>query len=320
VKLKKGPHIVHVVSQGPHCLDGVTAAVVVTRFHPEATVTARFSSNSEINQTLLDVQCDPRQGHHSLWITDISWTDPAVDRHLSSLYDDGVEIYWIDHHRTALERDRRGVVTARFTDKVLDESYAACRLTFEYLAAQRDAQHIATELRQLVALADDNDRWLHRISGSRTLALAVSALAGNDAYGELLQMDATAQLTPRLQQAALRVDAELRRSSAIADATRTERHLAELDVTLVTAVCDGYASEIADRWSSTTRKSVYALYDARSLGVSFRRSPDCTVDLSALAQRLGGGGHPAAAGCELPQVRGQLAAAVADAVFMQLRK
>ena len=48
---------------------------------------------------------------------------------------------------------------------------------------------------------------------------------------------------------------------------------------------------------------MFALYDAKSLAVSLRRSPDCTVDLSRLAAALGGGGHAAAAGCELPELR-----------------
>src|SRR5437773_4999908 len=75
-----------------------------------------------------------------------------------------------------------------------------------------------------------------------------------------------------------RVEAEIAHSFAVANASRTERPLGQ--VTLVTAVCDGHPSEIADAWGKTTRNTVFALYDARSLAVSLRRSPDCTVDLS----------------------------------------
>ena len=42
-----------VVSHGPHCLDGVTAAAAVARyFEPSADVAATFASNSEIDRTL----------------------------------------------------------------------------------------------------------------------------------------------------------------------------------------------------------------------------------------------------------------------------
>ena len=44
-------------------------------------------------------------------------------------------------------------------------------------------------------------------------------------------------------------------------------------------------------------QTVFAFYDLKGEGISLRRSPDCKVDLSQLAQLFGGGGHPAAAGC-----------------------
>jgi nanoRNase/pAp phosphatase (c-di-AMP/oligoRNAs hydrolase) len=109
-----------------------------------------------------------------------------------------------------------------------------------------------------------------------------------------------------------RVEAEIARSFAIAEASRTERTIG--DLTLVTAVCDGHPSEIADAWGKRARRTVFALYDAQGLAVSLRRSPDCTVDLSRLAASLGGGGHAAAAGCELPELRRGLAEALAGRV------
>jgi nanoRNase/pAp phosphatase (c-di-AMP/oligoRNAs hydrolase) len=89
-------------------------------------------------------------------------------------------------------------------------------------------------------------------------------------------------------------------------------------VTLVAALCDGHPSEIADAWGKRTPNAVFALYDAKSLAVSLRRSPDCTVDLSHVAAALGGGGHAAAAGCEVPELRTLLAEAVATRVGERL--
>jgi nanoRNase/pAp phosphatase (c-di-AMP/oligoRNAs hydrolase) len=166
-------------------------------------------------------------------------------------------------------------------------------------------------LARLVAMADDNDRWLHRVPGSRELAWVVRAL-GADAFGELLQVDATVGYTPRMQEARDRVEAEIAHSLAVAEASRTERQVG--DVTVVTAVCDGHPSEVADKWGKVSRKTVIALWDARSLGISFRRSPDCSVDLSHVAERLGGGGHAAAAGAEVPDLRRALAEVVAGRV------
>jgi nanoRNase/pAp phosphatase (c-di-AMP/oligoRNAs hydrolase) len=108
------------------------------------------------------------------------------------------------------------------------------------------------------------------------------------------------------------VGAEIARSLAVAAHSRVERRVG--DVRLVVAVCDGHPSEVADAWGKTETNTVFALYDAKSLAVSLRRSPDCTVDLSRVASQLGGGGHAAAAGCELPDVRAALAAVVADRI------
>jgi nanoRNase/pAp phosphatase (c-di-AMP/oligoRNAs hydrolase) len=98
----------------------------------------------------------------------------------------------------------------------------------------------------------------------------------------------------------------------VAERSRGERRVG--DVTLVVAVCDGHPSEVADAWGKVAKQTVFALYDGKSLAVSLRRSPDCTVDLSHIAAALGGGGHAAAAGCELPDLRTTLAGLIADRV------
>lgn len=310
---------IQVVSHGPHCLDGVTAAAAVARyFGDDADVVATFSSNSEIDRTLRGIRLDDGRPSE-LWITDISWREPETDAHLRALAAGGVRIYWIDHHRTALERVRRGLVDVPFTDTVLSEEFAASRLVHEYLerrtAAEGRTNPRLASFRPVVAMADDNDRWLHAIPGSRQLGWVVRAL-GPDAYPDFLTLDERVAYTPRMAEARDRVGAEIARSFEVAERSRVERRVG--DVTLVVAVCDGHPSEIGDAWGKTISRAVFALYDATSLAVSFRRSPDCPVDLSKLAQALGGGGHAAAAGAELPHVRRALAELVADAVAKAL--
>jgi oligoribonuclease NrnB/cAMP/cGMP phosphodiesterase (DHH superfamily) len=302
---------VHIVTHGPHCLDGVTAAVVVSRYRRAARVLPYFSSNAKINETLLGLRCEPAHAEHEVWITDISWTDEEVDRHLQALADRGVRIYWIDHHRTALERVRSGGVHVRLTAKVLSEEYAAARLVYQYVSEQveRSGQPdgAVAALERLVAMADDNDRWLHRLPGSRRLALAVGAMQDTEAYTELCRIDSQVTLTPALVAAARRAEARIGHSFEVAEHSRSERQIGAAGLRLVTAVCDGYPSEIADRWGRQSRNTVFAFFDTQSLGVSLRRSPDCAVDLSQLAWRLGGGGHPAAAGSDLPDLRNRIA-------------
>lgn len=302
-----------VVSHGPHCLDGVTAAAAVARYYDgRADVTATFASNSEIDRVLRGLS---PERDTELWITDISWREPETDAHLRDLAGRGVRIYWIDHHRTALERVRNGQVHVPLTDSVLSEDFAASRLTYEYLqkraANDGEAAPSLTSFRPVVAMADDNDRWLHQIPGSRELGWVVRAL-GPDAYPDFLTLDERVTYTPRMAQARDRVGAEIAQSFAVAERSRIERHMG--DVTLVAAICDGHPSEIGDAWGKAKPRTIFALYDAKSLSISFRRSPDCDYDLSKLAQALGGGGHAAASGAEQPDLRTAFAALVADAV------
>jgi oligoribonuclease NrnB/cAMP/cGMP phosphodiesterase (DHH superfamily) len=321
---------IHIVSHGPHCLDGMAAAVAVARFHDGAAIHTQFASPTEVDRVLRGVepaQSSPAQpspaqpspaqpSNDELWITDISWREPATDAHLQRLAASGVAIYWFDHHRTAINRYRGGEIRVPFTDHVVSDEFAASRLVYEYLTRRLAAEKLERprfrDLAHLIAMADDNDRWLHRVAGSRTLALVVSAL-GADSYDELLRIGPDVGYTPRMAATERRVQHELQRSFEIADATRKDVPLPG-GIVLVAAMCDGYTSEVADRWGQQMTRAVFALYDARSLSVSLRRSPDCEVDLSRLAERLGGGGHAAAAGCELPAVRADVAARVADAV------
>ena len=306
---------VHIVSHGPHCLDGVAAAIAVTRFHEGARVIPEFAVNPEIDRVLRNVR--PANPHaYELWITDISWHERETDEHLRALAEGGVRIYWFDHHRTALKRHGAGAINVPFADFVVSEKVAASRLVYEYLerrlAGEASNRPAFRDLARLIEMADDNDRWLHRVPGSRELALVVRAL-GPDSYQELLHLGADLSYTPRMAAARLRIEAELERTFEVAEASRTSRQLPD-GTTLMAAVCNGYSSEVADRWGKETSRAVFALYDVRSLAVSLRRSPDCEVDLSRVAERLSGGGHAAAAGCELPEARTTLARAVGDAV------
>jgi len=310
---------VHVVSHGPTCLDGVTAAAAVARYYGDrAQVRARFASNSEIDSVLQALR-PAGDGERELWITDISWREAATDEHLRALARDGVRIYWIDHHRTALERVKAGRVDVPFADTVLSEDFAASRLTYEYLTARlakegRQEPHFAS-FASVVAMADDNDRWLHRVPGSRELAWVVRVL-GPEAYEDFLGLDERVTYTPRMEAARARVGAEIARSFAVANASRVEQFAA--GVSVVAAVCAGHPSEIADAWGKETPGAVFVLWDATSLSVSLRRSPDCTVDLSKVAEALGGGGHAAAAGFELPELRHIVAEIIATRVAENL--
>ena len=317
------PRLVHIVSHGPHCLDGVAAAVAVARYRSTSEVRPYFSGNPKINEILCGLKIDEPLADQELWITDISWTAPEADAYLRRLAGRGLPIFWIDHHRTAIERLKAGSIDVAFTHRIVDDRYAASRLVFEYLQQQLRAE--GRENREfesfapVVRMADDNDRWLHQVPGSWELALTVRAMNGPEAFEDLLHIDEQATYTPRMHAAYDRVAAELKRSFEIADRSRTLLPLSS-GLQVVGAVCDGYPSEIADRWGRELSNAVFVLFDLRSGAISYRRSPDCTIDLSAVAAAFGGGGHPAAAGCEMPDLWSLVARTAGERVAHVIRQ
>ena len=311
------PRLVHVVSHGPHCLDGVAAAAAIALAYDGVEVRPRFSGNPQINEIIQDLEPEAPLEDQELWITDISWNAPESDQHLRELAERGLPIYWIDHHRTAIERVARGGVDVPFAHKIVDDRYSAARLVYEYLHERARAEGRSNpafeRFAHVVAMADDNDRWLHAIPGSHELALTLRAMNGIEAFDDLRTLDERVVYTPRMRAAYDRIEAELARSFALAERTRTERSLDD-GIHVVSAVCDGYASEIGDRWGKALPNAVFVLFDLKGGALSYRRSPDCTVDLSRVAAAFGGGGHPAAAGSEMPELLSELADKAADRV------
>lgn len=292
-----------VVSHGPSCLDGVIAAAVVARFHDGHHVLTTLPSNSESDHTIQSLKSEADE----IWITDLSWTQPSTGEHLRQLAACGTRIYWIDHHRTAVARADAPEFKVPFAGKVLSERYSAARLTFDYLKRREDEMPSAEKRRAFEAfgafaeIADDHDRWIHRIPESSDWALAVQTLGGMASYREILRLSAP-RMTKRLRDALQSGRDGMRRSMELAESTRVDRRL-DNGLTVRSACCFGYSSEVAAHLYDGASRTVVALFDLRSQGVSLRRSPDCDVDLAKLAEAFGGGGHEAASGFSLPDLR-----------------
>jgi oligoribonuclease NrnB/cAMP/cGMP phosphodiesterase (DHH superfamily) len=296
---------VQIVSHGPACLDGVVAAVVVARFHEGHRVRTTLASNSDADSVLEGLRLRDKPTSDEIWITDLSWTGRATGEHLRELAAAGARIHWVDHHRTAVARADAAQFKVPFAAKVLSERYSAALLAFNYLrhreAELTPARRVAFEsVRRFAEIADDHDRWVHRIAGSADWALAVQTLGGMASYREILKLKEP-QLSGRLKQALRTGQESLRRSIELAQSTLIEHALSD-GLNLRTACCLGYSSEVAAHLYFGTSRTVVALFDLRSQGVSLRRSPDCAVDLASLAESFGGGGHEAAAGFSLDEL------------------
>src|SRR5579885_229255 len=223
----EGRRTIQIVSHGPACLDGVIAAAAVARFYSGERVRTALAANQDSDRTLAALRPPSDGGPDELWITDLSWTLTATGEHLTRLAHAGVHIYWIDHHRTAVSRARAPEFKVPFKGRVLSERFSAARLTFNYLRAKARGLDGARRRRfesfaPFAAIADDHDRWIHRLTESGDWALAVQTLGGMESYREILRLNEP-QMTRRLRLALEAGRAAMAHSSEIARATMVER-------------------------------------------------------------------------------------------------
>jgi oligoribonuclease NrnB/cAMP/cGMP phosphodiesterase (DHH superfamily) len=304
---KRDERTIEVISHGPSCLDGVMAAAAVRRFYQGLRVRARFAANGESDRVIQELKPRPAGGCDEIWITDLSWSARETAEHLNALVQDGARIFWIDHHRTAVARSNAPEFRVAFAGCVLSEEYSAAKLTFNFLQhravkeGDEDRARSYESFTPFVELADDHDRWIHHIPGSADWALAVQTLGGIESYREIIRL--REPIMSRKLKAALESGRNaMDKSLEVASATLVERPL-ENGLRVRSACCVGYSSEVASKLYAGQNRTIIALFDLRSLGVSLRRSPDCAVDLSQLAQHFGGGGHPAAAGFAVDELK-----------------
>jgi oligoribonuclease NrnB/cAMP/cGMP phosphodiesterase (DHH superfamily) len=305
---------IQIVSHGPSCFDGVVAAVTVARFYQGFNVTPLFAANQDADRVIQELRVvGPGD---EIWITDLSWNHVETAQHLRRLGEAGARVFWIDHHRSALRRLGSREFDVPFAGKLLTEDFSASRLAYNFLAARDDLPDIAARRAALdsffpiIDMADDHDRWVHRIAESPDWALAVQTLGSIESYRELLQLSAPV-MTRALTQAWESGKRAMRQSMDLADGTAMERPLGD-GLKLVTACCFGYSSEVAAHIYSKRINTIVALLDMRSGGVSLRRSADCTADLSRIAAALGGGGHAAASGFIIENAKSALAVELSE--------
>ena len=296
------------LSHGPGCFDGTTCAVAVARFYGSQSLVPRFTHPSHLDSVIETIATTTREPH-DLWITDMAWRHRSTDMHLRQLIENGWRVYWIDHHRNAIEKPESEIRDIHLTGHVISATYAASRLLFDFLLTQPpvspDAATWLLSFHKIILLADEHDRWLHNGQEveSMRIALAIEQLArqgsGLDGYRTLLNIDANATFTPTLTGAYGEAKTELKASLALAMGSKQEHVIEELALTLVYARCNKYTSQVGDTLRASLNNGVVVLFSESDGRYSLRKSNGCEVNLASVATTLGGGGHPMAAGFQL---------------------
>lgn len=256
-------------------LDGVGCAVLVEGTVENA-APAQLVDNGSIDERVRTAIAErlPEAAHHRILITDHG-VDPATATLIEEWLAAGGELHLLDHHRSSDHLAARSWAT-------IDEAHSATGLLFAHLGSP-------ARFRDFAALVEDHDLWRHHDPRSQRLAMLVGLL-GAGRFLTRFVADPDVAFTEG-EQLVLELE-ESRRESYL---TRKADQAILRDLRGVTwAICyaEAYQSEVSERLMSRFGAGATAVVNPAKRTVSLRGRG---VDVAAIAQRQGGGGHARAA-------------------------
>lgn len=256
-------------------LDGVGCAVLVGGVVENA-APAQLVDNGSIDErvrTAIEERLGEARGHRIL-ITDHGVTDAtasAIEEWLAA----GGELYLLDHHRSSDHLAARPWAT-------IDETHSATGLLYTYLGSP-------PRFHDFTALVEDHDLWRHQDPRSQRLAMLVGLL-GSQRFLTRFVTDPDVEFTEG-ECLVLELE-ESRREGYL---TRKTEQVILRDLRGVAwALCyaESFQSEVSERLMARYGVDATAVVNPSKRTVSLRGRG---VDVAAIAQRHGGGGHARAA-------------------------
>lgn len=264
----------HVVWTHEGCLDGATASLLAKKAWPDAEI--RYVEPARVDEVMLNTFGSGEKGR--LTLVDVAPSPEALIQ-LGS----GVDLRILDHHETARRiQGERGVT--------VDVNRCGSYLLWQELVSQG---YPLSDYERLVELVDDRDRWVKADPVADEVALLYDAL-GRTWYHLRFSSPPAAKgmIWTREERAILgnlRDRMQRRRNKSVERAIELkDRGGLRVHAALVSGDASDTGHLLAEGYD-------YALMLNPNTGtVSLRGTGK--VDLSALAERYGGGGHPNAAG------------------------
>lgn len=256
-------------------LDGVGCAVVFAGSCP-GQGPILLVENGAIDQRVRDTLAAlvPDAPRHQVMVTDHgidTATAAAADEFVAA----GGRFVLLDHHRSSQHIADRTWAT-------IDQGRSATGLLFDRLGRP-------PAFAEFARLVEDHDLWRHEDPRSARLA-ALAGLLGTDRFLARFRDDPSVELREGER---LLVDHEEGRREDYLRRKLEQARISEIDGTRW-AICyaEQYQSDLAERLMSELGVIATAIVNAGKRTVSLRGRG---VDVSAIAQRYGGGGHARAA-------------------------
>lgn len=246
-------------------LDGLGCAVV---YHWATGLSDyRLVENGEVDAAVTAAIAEDAR---SILLTDHSISEAALPA-VEAFVDAGGDFRLLDHHKSALWLDAHP--WAR-----VDLGHSAAWLAWDHLGRPAAVEEFAR-------LVEDHDLWSHTDPRSSQLA-SLLGLLGSERFLERFTRDASVEFTDGER---LLLEVEERRKADYID-----RKVEQADVVEAGgrrwALCfaESYRSELADALLDRLGVEGAAIVNATKATVSLRSR---TIDVAAIAERMGGGGH-----------------------------
>lgn len=287
-----------------NCTDGFGAAFSAWKvFGNEAEYVPMHYNNVK---SLTDFDLLGQIEGRDVFILDFSFPRPVMERIIGTAN----HTTWLDHHKTAFEEwtpdvpfsaDSKYTATSKSFKIILDNSRSGARIAWDHF--------VGNELvPALIMHIDDYDRWQFKNPGTKAFGRALRAkqpwtfeqwdtdflwIEHNTRYIDFSELGQT-----------LLDDHDNRVQSAAKKSREATFHFANyLETQIFTGLAVNAGPDLASDLGhvlankSGTFGMVYTINESMKVNVSLRSNGD--YDVSAIAKRLGGGGHKNAAGCEI---------------------
>ncbi len=271
--------------------DGIMGAIALYRLHSSDEFVAKQTSRKKMMRNLKKVL---KERPDLLYVVDIGPNESELDELERLLKDRNFKLVWIDHHKWSetVQSKMKDLVD----ELVYDRSTCGAGLAARY-AKERGAK-LCDCCEELIELSCDIDLWIRKDPRSEKMSMAL----GNNRWRRYLieklwkcvgwDKDWEEAYEEVLQEMKDKLEKYLQRAieGKIDDISYILIPITKKEIPLV--------SFMAEEVRKKKKYDVIAFVNEFG-GLHMRRGTE-KVDLSELAKRFSGGGHPAAAGGSLP--------------------
>jgi len=305
-----------IVGYHADCVDGYVAAALIAATHHQlgsvVCIPLQYTSDGTNNAEKLITFANDVKVFNNLGISDIYIVDFSVQRSAIKELSKYGKVTLIDHHETGKHlQNCKGC-------HVNNNTESGALATLNYLTDKFPwaARHISTDLKTLAIVADDYDRWQHKLVGSKEVWAAILSSYIKAGYSPMHIVDRSMRTSNLVEQLRDEGATILKEEKKIVD-----EHVTRSMDTMITAwdsttkytgilvecttrnrsIINLIAHEITQRMEFSKFDFVCLWYirDRDFVSCSIR-AINKNIDLTKLVEQFGGGGHKAAVGCQIP--------------------